>query len=1207
MKRNHLFAISILPFLPLCILFAQSGFQSKSQPKSESKSQSKSQSQPEQQRSIIHPGQISQLFLVARTDSVLQLPDQYIVPGSERIVVDSVRSIPPNGYYTLDDRSGKIVLLPAWHRLLNDTLAHVVRVVYRALPLNFQREYFLHQIVQKKEPSGAQRSLLVSPSSIWNEDVFGGGLQKSGSLVRGFTVSSNKDLSLTSGFRMQLAGKLSSDIDIVAALTDENTPLQPEGTTQTLREVDKVFIEIKHPVYSATLGDFTLTVGPEAGGEFGQVSRKLLGGTGSATFSRLGSADIGGSVTMTGATAKGKFTTNQFQGSDGVQGPYRLTGKNGEQQLIVIAGSEHVYIDGNAMIRGETNDYTIDYTNGEVTFASRRLITSASRITVDFEYSDQQYTRNLVSGLVSTESFGKKLKLNVSFLQEADDPDAPIDVTLTDSLKTILRESGSDPYKASVSGVTASGADTATGYGLGQYTKRDTTIAGKKYAVYVYAPGDSTALFSVSFSYISTMPSDSAGYVRMSAGYYKFAGVGEGNYLPRQFLPMPQLHQLFDVNASAQIVKDLDVSGEYAASKLDYNRFSTLDPMESGAAMRFALRYNPKNMMIGGKNIGDLSLSFTERSVDKNFSSADRMNEVEYDRKWNITSSDSANEEMREFSMSYSPVKAYRAGFTYGSLDRTGVERSVRQAATLAVQDSSLPVVQYRIENIESSSKTASTQSTWLRQEGSVEYERFGVRPGIGFEAERKKNLPGGSDSLMEGSFSFTEISPKIAFPRIGKMSVSAEYKIRSEDSTDGGSMNHAFTSLTQLYTWNLQEWNSLSSGLTLSLHRTDFTDEFKQRGNVDHDVILVRSQSRYTPFQRGLETDWYYEFSNQRTARLERVFVRVAKGTGSYAYLGDLNGNGLAEEDEFQKVLYDGDYAATYVESDTLRPVSSLKASTRWRIVPSRMMGKPTTMFEKIVQAITTETYLRVDEKNSTPDTKQIYLLNFSRFLDPSFTIAGSNQILQDVFIFEGKKDLSFRFRLNMQNGLTQYVSAVEQSALTERSVRIQAQLIPEIGNQTDFINKTDKLTASSFSSNERDLLSNGIQSDFSYRPERNIEIGFVLSGSEITDRLRNRNRIADLDAQEIRIVLSLPTTGQIKFDAQRQEASLTNVPKDSLSLLPFEFTEGRVVGRTYLWTVAFDYHIAANFQLSVNYDGRKEGDHAIVHTFRAEARAFF
>src|SRR5207247_1779133 len=79
----------------------------------------------------------------------------------------------------------------------------------------------------------AQASKRSQPFTL--DDLFGSNLQKSGSLLRGFTIGSNRDLTLNSGFRMQMAGSLTNDVQVVAALTDENSPIQPEGTTQTLQ------------------------------------------------------------------------------------------------------------------------------------------------------------------------------------------------------------------------------------------------------------------------------------------------------------------------------------------------------------------------------------------------------------------------------------------------------------------------------------------------------------------------------------------------------------------------------------------------------------------------------------------------------------------------------------------------------------------------------------------------------------------------------------------------------------------------------------------------------------------------------------------------------------------------------------------------------------------------------------------------------------
>lgn len=1142
-------------------------------------------------------------FVVSRPDTVYSLSEEFIMQGSESVVLDSIRALKNSVDYTMDYRRGTLVLLPGCvGPLLSDSLRHEIRIVYRNLPIDIKSHYALRHIEIRKDSVGNKKAV-ITPSSprLFSDDFFGSGLQKSGSIVRGFSVGSNRDLTLNSGFRMQLAGKLAQDVDVTAALTDENSPIQPEGTTQTLREVDKVYVEIKHPIYSAILGDFNLQIDQKEGGEFGQLNRKLQGAKGTATFDQIGSSDIGSTLSLTGATARGKYATNQFLGKEGVQGPYRLTGPNGENHLVIVAGSERVYFNGEQLTRGEVNDYIIDYSSGEITFSSRRLITNASRIVVDFEYSDQQFVRNLVAGSVSSHAFGNGVKLNVSFAQEADDPDSPIDYTFTDSTREILRQSGADRLKASISGIVK------TDSGKGQYLLEKDTINGKEYSILRYAPGDTAAVYVVTFSPVAQVPADSPGYDRIAASEYRFAGIGQGGYLPIRLLPMPQLHQLIDVSSQVALGSDFNISGEYAASRFDQNRFSTVPGSSlKGGAFKFAVGYSPRQFHIGGVNIGDFEFHVSERYVEKQFLALDRENEVEFNRKWNLTDAAGSNEEIQEFSFNYKPIKSIATGITYGVLDRTGEIHTARTQVNFGLSDSSLPNVQYQIEHLATSDAQAQNESRWVRQRGTAEYEIARWHPGFRIETEERIANPLGSDSVQQGSFRYVELAPRVTSAEFLKMTISGELQIRSEDSADVGSLSRASNSLTQLYTWRFDDRQVFSSSFSLSLRSVEYTDEFKRRGNLNSDAYLIRSQSRVTPWKHFIETDVYYEFSNQRSARLERLFIKVTPGNGNYRYLGDVNNNGIVDENDFELTRFDGDYIVVYLPSEQLYPVADLKGSVRLRLQPSRLILNSTTWLEKVVQSVSTETYVRVDERNKEADTKQIYLLNFSHFLNEQNTIAGTQQITQDVFLFENNPDLSFRFRFNQRSGLTQFVSSIERNFLKERSVRIRSQLVEEIGNQTEFTNKIDRTTASSMTLRDRDLASNSIQSDFSYRPSTNWEVGFTLGVTETVNHLGGGNATADINEEGLRMVQSFPGIGQIRAELRREEVNLANIADPSASL-PYEFTAGKAIGKTYIWQLNFDYRITANLQLTLNYNGRSEGGRTPIHFAKMEARAFF
>ena len=1148
--------------------------------------------------------------LASLSDSVYKLPHEFIARGSERVLLDSSLALRTGVDYVLNNRSGLLSFPPGiLGQVMSDSLPHRLFVSYRYLPFSFRKEYFHHRIIWGADTSGRTEKTVVSPPTRFSfDDLFGSSLRKSGSISRGFTVGSNRDLTLNSGFRMQFSGSLSADLDIVAALTDENSPIQPEGTTQTLREVDRVFIELNGRSFGATLGDFNLTVDPKQGGEFGRLFRKLQGASATARFADMTGLGVSGDAALVAATARGKFATNQIRATEGNQGPYTLTTKQGDRRLVVVAGTERVYVNGQAMTRGETKDYTIDYASGEITFTPQRLITSASRITVDFEYTDRQFNRNLVGATLATSGLGNRVKINASFFQEGDDPDSPIDISLDEATREQLRQSGADRFKAAISGVRYVGRDTVSNAPRGQYVLKDSLISGKRYQILSYAPGDDGALYAASFAFVERVPPDSIGYHRVRIGHYQATGLGKGSYLPIQFLPVPQLHRQLNTSITAEAARDLSITGEFAGSSYDRNRLSSLDDAEKqGNAFKLSARYNPKDLSIGGSSLGELDLRFSNRFVGRRFAPLDRANEIEFDRKWDLAAGDQADEEIREASMSYRPRESLRIEAGYGRMERGEFFRSERATASFTVSDSSLPRASYELENISSRNSQLDARSLWIRQRADIHSSLQEFHPGIRIEAEERSQGSEGNDSLHEGSFRFLEFAPRLALQEIGKVSAMAEVQFRLEDSSATGALQRASQSLNQIYSLQLREWNSLTSHLALNIRHVDFTGEFQSRGNLNSNVMLVRSHTRYAPLQRGVDLDLFYEFASQRSAQLERVFVRVARGIGNYRYRGDVDGNGITDESEFELTRFDGDFIVLFLPGDKLVPVVDLKTGFRARFQPSRIITQASSLLEHVARAVSTETVFRIEEKSTEVDSKRIYMLDLSRFLSDQTTITGARQFAQDLYIFENSPDLSLRLRFSERRGLLRLVSAREQSYARERSLRLRSQLVKEIGNQTEFVNRIDRVTATSQSSRERDLLSNAISSEFSYRPDPEWEVGLGVNVAQVSDRFGGGNTVADINVESIRLAYVLRGAGQLRSELQREEVVVSNHPRNSPRALPFEFTNGRVVGKTFLWQVAFDYRINQFVQVTTSYGGRSEGGRAPVHTARAEARAFF
>lgn len=1145
---------------------------------------------------------------VGPADSVLTLPHEFVVTGTLLLADSGGIRLDSPGDYTVDTLTGNLLLSESFRSSLRDS-GRAVRLTasYSYLPLDISSTRFNRRLVTVTDSTGEERTVTErSGKELTATSIFGEEFQRSGSISRGITVGTNRDLTLQSGLRLQFSGKISDDVEVLGALTDEQTPIQPEGNTQTLREVDNIFIEVRSPVADGTLGKFVAT---EDQSEFTGYSRKLQGVKG---VGKLGAA---GTTQVVAAVSPGKFRTQEFQGREGDQGPYRLTGPSGNRDIIVVAGTEHVFVDGVEMVRGRENDYVIDYGTGEIFFQPRRPITSANEILVDFEYSDRRYSRSFLAGSHTGVFADSLLRISAGYVREADDQDAPIDLTLSDEDRNLLEAAGTDPGAAVRSGAIFIGrSDTASG----SYIRVDTIINGIPDTIYVYDPSSPNALFDVTFNRAVDGVGD---YTNVAFGQYRFVGKGQGEYLPVIYLPFPGLSQVGSFALGMAPARGVDIRSEVAFSETTVNRFSTTPEVSrSGVAVKGRGTATGDSIRIGGLNLGRMKTTAELRFIEAEFQGVNRIAEPQFDRRWNTsgrTGESGYDDFITEGALDWAPSRLLEFHAGLGRLLRGDFFSSFRQEYGARLGDRSFPLAaDYSIELIDAQDTlSGEVNSGWLKQRGGVSYRLGGVTPGVRFEYQHRDDVRPGPDTLLPQAFEVLEAGPDLTldFPF---MLTRASARYRFEDSArfdpDLGLTRLYDDSRAQTYTvrGELRGVRNLHSTLDFT-HRTRTYDDVP---DVDPSLrlqnvsILVRSESNWRTRNRGIELEGIYDVQTERAARLQRVFVQVPVGDGGYIWQ-DLDSNGIQTENEFRETnAGDGEYVRINLPTDELFPVIDLDASLRLNLDPAQLLSD-STLLGSVLKPITSETFLRIEEKSRTENESDIYLLKLASFLNDETTLLGNGLVQQDINLFERSRDFSARLRFTKRTGLTQLFNDVERSESLERALRMTWNPTIDIGLQVDASLDDRSLLGDDLDATRAyDLESVSAETDFSYRPERALELGWIFSIRSADDAFPATPRSTFQTGNEIRGVYSIETKGRLRASLERTVVTGTNLNGGDVFSLPFQLTDGYAIGTTWIGQIGFDYRFGANIQASINYVGRAEPpSDRVRHTGQAEVRAFF
>ena len=162
-----------------------------------------------------------------------------------------------------------------------EALNREFKIYYRTYPFNLSQKFMHKDIKLIEKDQTSVTDPFVYQVQGRKEDFFEvEGLNKSGSISRGISLGNNQDLAVNSNLDLQLSGRISEDVKILAAISDGNIPIQSEGNTQQLQEFDRVFIQLYNDRYKLIAGDYRMQ--NESRNHFLRYNKSLQGGSAEA-------------------------------------------------------------------------------------------------------------------------------------------------------------------------------------------------------------------------------------------------------------------------------------------------------------------------------------------------------------------------------------------------------------------------------------------------------------------------------------------------------------------------------------------------------------------------------------------------------------------------------------------------------------------------------------------------------------------------------------------------------------------------------------------------------------------------------------------------------------------------------------------------------------------------------------------------------------
>ena len=1090
-------------------------------------------------------------------------PNRFLILDKKGTPIDS-------SLYVVNFKKGFLVFNNR-KAFLNDTLT----VQYLKFPDFLTKEYKLYDksmVVSNDATLGDFYAISKNPIKKY---IPFDGLNTSGSITRGITIGNNQNAVLNSALDLQISGKISDKVTLRASIQDSNIPMQEGGYSQKLDEFDQIFIELYSDKWNVRAGDLFLE---NRKSKFLNFNKKVQG---LSTRFEFGKPDAKTTIFAAAALVRGQYAKSNFSGQEGNQGPYKLRGPNGELYILVISGSERVYVNGILLKRGENNDYTIDYNAGEIQFTSLFPITSEMRIVIEYQYTDRNYTRLTTYAGATHER--ETWNIGGFLYSENDVKNQPLQQNLSEEQAQILVQAGDD---SNLMNAPSAYSDT---YSENKILYKKTLINGV--SVYEFSNSQTEELFNVRFTLVGDnqgnyVLSNAAAIGRIYSYVAPSNGIMQGNYEPIIRLVAPTKIQIATVLGGFHPSEKTKIDFEIGLSNNDKNLFSSIDDSDNHG---IAGNLNLSQRLLTKKWKIDVFAKY--QLVQKQFKTIERLFTIEFDRDWNLTNP-LGNQSLLQTGLHFNLPEKGTLTYQFEKLDFTenfSGNRHMLQAF--------FHLNQWNIQNNSSflNSDSELATSKFIRNQTQTRYH-FGknwIGNSIRMEDNQEKIKT--THQLSALSQRFSEIGGFLGRGDSTKVFVELGYLNRKNDSLQNGFLKRVNTSQSYYMKSKLVQTKKSDLSLFVNYRNLKFEDPTRKNEASLNSRLLYNDRF----FDHLIQITSAYETTSGSLAQQEFTYLEVAPGQGIYTW-NDYNGNGIQELEEFEVAPFidQAKYVRLYLPNQIYVKTHQNKFSQSLTLNPNQWQN------EKGLKRFLSHFYNQTSFLSERKMARKNNHFDFNPFGSDNSDLLGLNASFRNSFFYNrGKQNHSVTYTFlssdlknllsigaqenNMQSHQLQYAHLYEKSWLFGCSGKTSG----------------SKTVSENYGSKNYEL------KNYEFAPKIAYLFSKNTSWEVFFDYQKKENKMGDLETlSQQKFGTSFAYSNQKQFTMNGEFSFYDNRFKgNSMSPVAYQMLEGLQAGKNTTWRFLIQKNLTQFLDINLNYQGRKSETSAAIHTGSVQLRAYF